>query len=435
MESKQNQNQLLFSFIKQEAYFTVNYKLVKHIGLNPSIFFGEICNEFKYYYEKNLLINDDWFFATTDKIQSRIGFSKFLQSNCIKILQDCKILEMKIMGIPAKKHFKINGTELIDLMEIITQQEVKIIAVKKSNNLTARSQNTLQQEVNLIDNKKSNNLTTIYKEQNIKNKHKEQKNNIKKENVFVEPTNEHYSTTDIVDNTPKYTNQTAGQKNIILTENQYQNIDNSTKNSWPQNDITILEANTTEVVIERNKQYSQDDLITDEHMVLDCFVSAGISVFNDGQFGFGSLINKIADLWTKEDILGELKLKDIGFRNEIKQCCIENNITNQQLVNYFLNKFGKKQITGFRYFFYDSNNNKINWILDELSKINQLTYSKNGNTIQRSTNISGSNRQETKIIAPFGAGEVYENGEERRRALFEEIRIRAEQRNNENENN
>ena len=384
MESKQNQNQLLFSFIKQEAYFTVNYKLVKHIGLNPSIFFGEICNEFKYYYEKNLLINDDWFFATTDKIQSRIGFSKFLQSNCIKILQDCKILEMKIMGIPAKKHFKINGTELIDLMEIITQQEVKIIAVKKSNNLTARSQNTLQQEVNLIDNKKSNNLTTIYKEQNIKNKHKEQKNNIKKENVFVEPTNEYYSTTD-------------------FTENQ-------------QNDITILETKTNEVVIERNKQYSQDDLITDEHMVLDCFVSAGISVFNDGQFGFGSLINKIADLWTKEDILGELKLKDIGFRNEIKQCCIENNITNQQLVNYFLNKFGKKQITGFRYFFYDSNNNKINWILDELSKINQLTYSKNGNTIQRSTNISGSNQQEqsasTERYITAGTTTSYGTGKE-----------------------
>ena len=347
MESKQNQNQLLFSFIKQEAYFTVNYKLVKHIGLNPSIFFGEICNEFKYYYEKNLLINDDWFFATTDKIQSKIGFSKFLQSNCIKILQDCKILEMKIMGIPAKKHFKINGTELIDLMEIITQQEVKIIEVKKSNNLTTRSQNTLQQEVNLIDNKKSNNLTTIYKEQNIKNKHKEQKNNIKKENVFVEPTVDILSTVDFTEN--------QQSTEIILDE-------------------------PTEVVVERNKKYSENDLITNEHMVLDCFVEAGISVFKDGQFGFGRLINKIADLWTKEDILAELEKKDIGFRKEIKQCCIENNITNQQLVNYFSNKFGKKQITGFRYFFYDSNNNKINWILDELSKINQLTFNKNENT-------------------------------------------------------
>jgi hypothetical protein len=79
MESKQNKNQLLFSFIKQEAYFTVNYKLVKHIGLNSSIFFGEICNEFKYYYEKNILIDNDLFFATTDKIKNRIGFSKFLQ--------------------------------------------------------------------------------------------------------------------------------------------------------------------------------------------------------------------------------------------------------------------------------------------------------------------------------------------------------------------
>ncbi len=255
-----------------------------------------------------------------------------------------------------------------------------------------KNENRNETETKPIDNLSVNRNETETKpkeENRIEDKIKEdnnvyKKNNIKKENVFVEPTVDILSTVD-------------------FTENQ-------------QNDITILEANTNEVVIERNKQYSQNDLITDEHMVLDCFVEAGISVFNDGQFGFGSLINKIADLWTKEDILGELKLKDIGFRNEIKQCCIENNITNQQLVNYFLNKFGKKQITGFRYFFYDSNNNKINWILDELSKINQLTYSKNGNTIQRSTNISGSNQQEesasTERYITAGTTTSYGTGKE-----------------------
>ena len=368
MESKQNQNQLLFSFIKQEAYFTVNYKLVKHIGLNPSIFFGEICNEFKYYYEKNLLINDDWFFATTDKIQSKIGFSKFLQSNCIKILQDCKILEMKIMGIPAKKHFKINGTELIDLMEIITQQEVKIIEVKKSNNLTTRSQNTLQQEVNLIDNKKSNNLTTIYKEQNIKNKYKEQKNNIKKENVFVEPTTDYYSTTDIVDNTPK----SGDQKTHILVENDNQKPVNYNKKTC-DHDIIILETNTNEVVVERNKQYSQNDLITDEHMVLDCFVEAGISVFKDGQFGFGSQLVKdvsLTELYDKTAIMQWGKTKIFNQSDTLTRCQA-NNATYKQLYNVIYQTFQK----GYK------NLNYINSFLDkELKKINQLTIKKNDNT-------------------------------------------------------
>lgn len=368
MESKQNQNQLLFSFIKQEAYFTVNYKLVKHIGLNPSIFFGEICNEFKYYYEKNLLINDDWFFATTDKIQNRIGFSKFLQSNCIKILQDCKILEMKIMGIPAKKHFKINGTELIDLMEIITQKEVKIIAVKKSNNLIARSQNTLQQEVNLIDNKKSNNLTTIYKEQNIKNKHKKQKNNIKKENVFVEPTVDILSTVD-------------------FTENQ-------------QNDITILEANTNEVVIERNKQYSQNDLITDEHMVLDCFVEAGISVFGDD---FGCKLVKDINL---ECLYDKTAIMQWGKKNIKKTdtcyICKNNNATYKQLFDIICEEFNKE---------YKPPAYINSYLEKKLQKINQLTISKNDNT-----NISGSNQQEqsasTERYITAGTTTSYGTGKE-----------------------
>ena len=398
MESKQNQNQLLFSFIKQEAYFTVNYKLVKHIGLNPSIFFGEICNEFKYYYEKNLLINDDWFFATTDKIQSKIGFSKFLQSNCIKILQDCKILEMKIMGIPAKKHFKINGTELIDLMEIITQQEVKIIEVKKSNNLTTRSQNTLQQEVNLIDNKKSNNLTTIYKEQNIKNKHKEQKNNIKKENVFVEPTTEYYSTTD-------------------FTENQ-------------QSTDIILDSNTNEVVVERNKQYSQNDLITDEHMVLDCFVEAGISVFNDGQFGFGSqLVDDVslAELYDKTAIMQWGKFKILYQKNTLAICEV-NNATYKQLYNVIYQTFQK----GYK------NLNYINSYLDkELKKINQLTYSKNDNTTQTNTNISGSNQQEQfeseGMFCPSGRG-ITISAEESKKRLIEDGRRAKEERDRAEQN-
>ena len=201
-----------------------------------------------------------------------------------------------------------------------------------------------------------NETETKPKEENrIEDKIKEEnndykKNNIKKENVFVEPATKDYLATD-------------------FTENQ-------------QSTEIILDTNTNEVVVERNKQYSENDLITNEHMVLDCFVEAGISVFNDGQFGFGSQLVydvSLAELYDKTAIMQWGKTKIL---KKIDTCtiCKENNATYKQLYNVIYQTFQK----GYK------NLNYINSYLDkELKKINQLTFNKNDNT-----NISGSNQQE-----------------------------------------
>jgi len=420
MESKQNKNQLLFSFIKQEAYFTVNYKLVKHIGINPSIFFGEICNEFKYYYEKNILIDNDWFFATTDKIKNRIGFSKFLQSNCIKILQDCKILEMKIMGIPAKKHFKINGTELINLMQEITQQVVNSFDNKKSIHLTTRSKNTLQQVVNSFDNKKSNNLTTIYKEQNINNTYKEQKNNIKKDfdNLVIKSP----ATQQNVDNEPNIDRS----QNAVFIEKNENNVDivyNKTSDTQFINYNTGLPAiildEPADVIVEKITNFTENDIVDSQPMVQQAYCEAGIAVFNDGQQGFGSLLNKHADLWLKSDILMQLRNYNKNSQDKIIIICQEKKITYQQLYNVFYDTMYKKKQN-----ILDTKKLlNLNYFITVLQSFNQLTSNQHdNNNIQGNTNNRGSSQQNepsTERYITAGTKTNYGTGAEGLRAIHE----------------
>jgi hypothetical protein len=331
---------------------------------------------------------------------------------------------MKIMGIPAKKHFKINGTELINLIQEINQQEVKILYNKKSIHLTTRSQNTLQQEVNSFDNKKSNNLTTIYKEQNINNTYKEQKNNIKKD-FDNSLTKKILATQQNVDNEP---NIDRSQNAVFIDKNE-NNVDilyNKTSDPQFINYNTglpvIILDNQADVVIEKIANFTENDIVDNARMVLDCFVVAGIAVFNDGQQGFGKYVNQSADLWTKSDILDELKNKDIGFRNEIAECCKNNSITYNKLVNYFSNELGKQPITSFRYFFYN-NKNHTRWIISQLNKINQLTSNQNdNNNIQGNTNNRGSSQQnEPPTERYFSAGTTthYGTGAEGLRAIHE----------------
>ena len=273
-----------------------------------------------------IALSDECIFGTTNFI-AKNDFQKMLydkiklQKNKSYIAYKSKIENGKLGGRP-KKNENRNETE-----------------TKPIDNLSVNRNETETKP------KEENRIEDKIKEDN--NDYK--KNNIKKENVFVEPATKDYLATD-------------------FTENQ------------KSTDIILDEPN--EVVVERNKQYSENNLITDDMMVLDCFVSAGISVFNDGQFGFGSKLVKdvsLQELYDKTAIMQWGKFK-IFNQSDTLTICQVNNATYKQLYNVIYQTFQK----GYK------NLNYINSYLDkELKKINQLTYSKNDNT-----NISGSNQQE-----------------------------------------
>ena len=322
--------------------------------------------------QKNAIkIDDDiYFYLSYQLIIDQLPLldieNKQVVSRRIQKLQEYGIIKTKILKELGNKLY-ITTTDILNSFYTKTPIDLKVdtLLTQKLTPSQPHSQNPIDSKVDtLLTQKLNNNI-----DKNNKDYYND--NNIKKENVFVEPATKDYLATD-------------------FTENQ------------KSTDIILDEPN--EVVVERNKQYSENNLITDDMMVLDCFVSAGISVFNDGQFGFGSKLVKdvsLQELYDKTAIMQWGKFK-IFNQSDTLTICQVNNATYKQLYNVIYQTFQK----GYK------NLNYINSYLDkELKKINQLTYSKND-----STNISGSNQQEqsgsTERYITSGTTKTYGTGAE-----------------------
>ena len=152
----------ILNLLASNSFIVVNKSLIKELGLEPSILFGEIVSEYNYWNERDGL-NDGFFYSTVENIEEKTTLSKYQQGKAIKKLKELNLIECKVKGLPAKRYFKIN-----------LQQVVKFFNSELASNLTSSSQKTSQLEVKKLDG--NNNIIN----NNIINnkKEKEKRNNI-----------------------------------------------------------------------------------------------------------------------------------------------------------------------------------------------------------------------------------------------------------------
>jgi hypothetical protein len=150
--------------------FIVIYKpLAKKIGLQETLFLQYLI-DWQEYVEKEQ--QDEWFYCTERQIEDNITLSPYQQRKIVEKLKKLGILEVKKQGMPAKNYYKINFSQI-------------------SNLLTTRCEETLQQDVKKLNNKMLRNLTTdgsknyIENEEDLKmldEKEKKERTKEKKEN-------------------------------------------------------------------------------------------------------------------------------------------------------------------------------------------------------------------------------------------------------------
>jgi len=64
-------------------------------------------------HEKESVVVDDnyWFSCTSEHIKSQYGMSYKEQTKCISLLKQANLIETKLIGVPAKKHFTFIKSE------------------------------------------------------------------------------------------------------------------------------------------------------------------------------------------------------------------------------------------------------------------------------------------------------------------------------------
>lgn len=118
-----NSRLIALAFLKQDSYWQLNKALCREIGFEAALLMSDLVSKFEYFEKKNLLTDDGFFYNTTQNICEDLGFSKYMAENSIKVLKSEGLIDVCVMGLPAKKHFRINFSALISKISQLTDEQ------------------------------------------------------------------------------------------------------------------------------------------------------------------------------------------------------------------------------------------------------------------------------------------------------------------------
>ncbi len=128
--------------LSSSAFLIVNKQLAKQVGLKGAILLADLISKEEYFIANGM--TDGWFFNTAKNIEEDTCLTSHQQRKAIKSLKDLGIIETKVVGIPAKQHFKIIENKLLSYFNTSCEESVKLV-VKKT------------QTINKNNNKNNNN--------------------------------------------------------------------------------------------------------------------------------------------------------------------------------------------------------------------------------------------------------------------------------------
>lgn len=103
--------------LASSSYITLNLALISKIGLEEAIMLGELASEFDYWTKHNGLDDNGYFFTTIENIEKKTALSDHRQRNALKHLQELKLIDYKVSGIPAKRYIRLNEFNIADLLK------------------------------------------------------------------------------------------------------------------------------------------------------------------------------------------------------------------------------------------------------------------------------------------------------------------------------
>ena len=136
----------------------INKKLMRAVGINSALVFAELCSKYTYWKNREQLTSDGFFFCTSEDLEEATTLSSYLQKQAIDSLVELGMIEYKVVGLPAKRHYKIACT---------AEQLVAVLENKISKNSNSSSKKIQELDIkefdtnnNINNNNKTNNNTS-----------------------------------------------------------------------------------------------------------------------------------------------------------------------------------------------------------------------------------------------------------------------------------
>jgi len=126
------------NLLSSSAFLIVNKQLAKQVGLKGAVLLADLISKEEYFIANGM--TDGWFFNTAKNIEEDTCLTSHQQRKAIKSLKDLGIIETKVVGIPAKQHFKIIENKLLSYFNTSCKESAKLV-VKKTQTINKNNNN------------------------------------------------------------------------------------------------------------------------------------------------------------------------------------------------------------------------------------------------------------------------------------------------------
>lgn len=127
----------LFQLINPDNSMSVNRYLAHSMGVAETIIYSALISKYTYYKSKGKLTDGGWFYSTIEDLQESTTYAVKAQRTAIKHLSELGLIESKIMGMPAKRYFRLRSD--IEVLEVliargqVTCEELRIKSDSDNN--------------------------------------------------------------------------------------------------------------------------------------------------------------------------------------------------------------------------------------------------------------------------------------------------------------
>jgi|TARA_R110000744_G_scaffold378850_1_gene495635 hypothetical protein len=118
----------MIRLLSSTAYLIVNKQLSKKVGLQAAALLADLISKQEYFINEYGIT--EYFFNTEPNITKDTTLSVYQQRACITKLKALGLISVKLMGIPAKRHFKINADAVMELLN--NKSYTKPITINKN---------------------------------------------------------------------------------------------------------------------------------------------------------------------------------------------------------------------------------------------------------------------------------------------------------------
>ena len=97
----------IFELINPDNTLSVNRRLAHAVGLQEAVVYSALLAKYAWYESHDMLAEGGWFYSTAEDLEESTALTRCQQQRCISSLTSAGLICCNVMGMPAKRYFRI----------------------------------------------------------------------------------------------------------------------------------------------------------------------------------------------------------------------------------------------------------------------------------------------------------------------------------------